>query len=67
MIFGYVSVAVWLMFVVSTGGFTLLSLVYIIPGLAVASANGHPWHYGVNWLVWLGPFGLLPLFVRRTA
>lgn len=62
-----IAVVVWMAAVVGSGGVTLLTLFYIVPGIALATNNGHTVSAALVWLVWLGPFGLLPLASRKVA
>ena len=55
---GIFHMIVWLALVVFTGGFALVSLLWIIPGV-VARGDRRTAVNAFGWLVWLGPFGLI--------
>lgn len=61
-LFAIIAWLVWVFMVVGTAGIALLSLLWLLPGLAIAHARNRTWYNAINWLMWAGPLGFVVLF-----
>lgn len=48
-------------------GLWVIALAWIIPGIIAGNNRGRPWYNSWNWMLWLGPLGLIAVFSPYTS